>query len=85
MTIKRRIEKLELVTPDPAYAYRDPCSGIRKLRAFLGLPPLPEGYVHMAGESSTGDAERAAVQKLEAFLASVELDKEGRDDHQRPN
>jgi hypothetical protein len=85
MTIKRRIEKLEIVTPEPAYAYRDPYSGIRKLRAFLGLPPLPEGYVHMAGDSGIGDPERTAVQKLEAFLASVEQDKEGRDDHQRPN
>jgi hypothetical protein len=85
MTIKRRIQRLERVTFEPAHAYRDPCSGIRKLRAFLGLPPLPQGYVHPAGESGTGDPKRTAAQKLEAFLASVEQDKEGRHDHQRPN
>ncbi len=70
---------------EPAHAADDPNSGIRKLRAFLGLPPLPTGYIHPACENGTGAPQRTAAQKLEAFLASVEQDKEDRDDHQRPN
>tara|TARA_R110001606_G_scaffold179465_3_gene326174 strand:- start:149 stop:373 length:225 start_codon:yes stop_codon:yes gene_type:complete len=70
MTIKRRIQRLERVTPEPTHTYRDPCSGTRKLRAFLRLPPPPEA----SGLAGLVEAYRKALEttELEARLKALE-------------